>query len=65
MTELLSRITIEPGKNGGRPSVRGLRIRVEDVIEMLAAGVSEGEILCDFPYLEADDLRACLLYAGR
>lgn len=58
------RITLEPGKRGGRPSVRGLRITVYDVLEMLAEGMSEAEILEDFPELEADDIRACLAYAA-
>ena len=61
---LLQRITIEPGKGGGRPSIRGLRVRVQDVLEMLAAGMSVEQILADFPYLEADDIRASLAYAA-
>ena len=64
MTELLQRITIEADKNGGRPSIRGLRIRVQDVLEMLAGGMSAEQILDDFPYLEADDIRASLAYAA-
>lgn len=64
MSDLLRRITIETGKNGGRPSIRGLRIRVQDVLEMLAAGMSAEQILTDFPYLEADDIRASLAYAA-
>jgi uncharacterized protein (DUF433 family) len=63
--DLLDRITAEPGKMGGRPCIRGMRIRVLDVLEMLAAGASQAEILSDFPYLEADDIRAALLYAAR
>jgi uncharacterized protein (DUF433 family) len=58
------RITIEPGKCGGRPCIRGMRIRVTDVLGMLAAGMSRAEILADFPYLEADDITACLSYAA-
>jgi uncharacterized protein (DUF433 family) len=58
------RITLEPGKRGGRPCVRGLRITVYDVLEMLAEGMSEAEILEDFPELEAADIRACLAYAA-
>lgn len=65
MTELLARITLEAGKNGGRPSIRGLRVRVQDVLEMLASGMTEAQILVDFPYLEADDIRASLAYAAR
>lgn len=62
---LLERITLDPGQCGGRPCIRGLRIRVTDVLEMLAAGMSEAEILGEFPYLESDDLRAAQLYAAR
>lgn len=62
---LLERITVEPGKCGGRPCIRGLRIRVTDVLGMLAEGVTHDEILRDFPYLEADDIRAALAYAAR
>jgi len=64
MSELLDRITIEEGKCGGRPCIRGLRIRVQDVLELLAAGASHEEILGDYPYLEADDIRAALAYAA-
>ena len=59
----MNRITLEPGKCGGRPCIRGMRIRVVDVLGMLAAGMSEAEIFADFPYLEAEDIRACLAYA--
>jgi len=62
--ELLSRITIEKDKCGGRPCIRGLRIRVQDVLDMLAGGASAEEILTDFPYLELDDIRASLAYAA-
>jgi uncharacterized protein (DUF433 family) len=65
MSDLLARITIEPGKLGGKPCIRGLRIRVQDVLEMLADGASAEEILQDFPYLEPDDIRASLAYAAR
>ena len=58
------RITLEPGKRGGRPCVRGLRITVYDVLEMLAEGMSQTEILEDFPELEAADILACLAYAA-
>ncbi len=58
------RITLESGKRGGRPCVRGLRITVYDVLEMLADGMSEAEILEDFPELETADIRACLAYAA-
>lgn len=59
------RITFNPEQCGGRPCIRGMRIRVKDVLEMLAANVSEKEILEDFPYLEPDDIRACLEYAAQ
>ena len=62
--DLLSRITIEEGKCGGRPCIRGMRIRVQDVLDMLAGGATPEEILADFPYLEADDIRASLAYAA-
>lgn len=60
---LLDRITIEPGKMGGRPCIRRMRIRVTDVLEMLAGGATQEQILADFPDLEADDIRASLAYA--
>jgi uncharacterized protein (DUF433 family) len=60
----LDRITFNPEQCGGRPCIRGMRIRVKDVLEMLAAGVGEKEILEDFPYLEAEDIRACLEFAA-
>ena len=58
------RITIEPGKRGGRPCIRGLRITVYDVLEQLAAGLSTDEILEDFPELEAEDISASLAFAA-
>ena len=57
-------ITIEPDKRGGRPCIRGMRITVFDVLSYLAAGMTEAEILDDFPYLTAEDIRACLAYAA-
>ncbi len=60
----LDRITVETGKCGGRPCIRGLRVRVKDILEMLAAGMSHDEILQDFPYLEAEDITASLEYAA-
>ena len=62
--ELLDRITVEPGKRGGKPCVRGLRITVYDVLGWLAAGMTEQEILADYPELVSEDIRACLTYAA-
>ena len=62
---LLDRITVEPDKCGGRPCLRGLRIRVADILGILAEGVSHEQILRDFPYLEPDDIKAALAYAAR
>ena len=62
---LLERITVESDKCGGRPCIRGMRIRVTDILGMLAEGVSHDEILRDFPYLEGDDIKATLAYAAR
>jgi len=58
------RITIDPGKRGGKPCIRGLRITVYDVLEYLASGMSEAEILHDFPDLTQEDIRACLAFAA-
>jgi uncharacterized protein (DUF433 family) len=60
-----NRITIDPNMCGGRPCIRGLRVRVKDVLEMLASGMTKEEILSDFPYLEADDISASLEYAAK
>lgn len=57
-------ITIEPGKRGGKPCIRGMRITVYDVLSYLAAGMSHEEILEDFPYLTEEDILACLAYAA-
>lgn len=57
-------ITIEPGKRGGKPCIRGLRITVYEVLEYLASGMSEDEILADFPDLTREDIRACLAFAA-
>ncbi|MGK7924558.1 MAG: DUF433 domain-containing protein [Spirulina sp.] len=65
MSELLSRITVNPRQCGGRPCIRGMRIRVSDVLELLAGGLSFEEVLEEMPDLEGDDLRAVLLYAAR
>lgn len=60
----MSRITFDPTQCGGRSCIRGIRIRVKDVLELLAAGVTEAEILTDYPYLEQEDIRACLAFAA-
>ncbi len=60
----LDRITFNPEQCGGRPCIRGMRIRVKDVLEMLAGSASETQILEDFPDLEVADIRACLQYAA-
>ena len=57
-------ITIEPGKMGGKPCVRGMRITVSDVLEYLASGMSEQEIVEDFPELTSEDIKACLAFAA-
>lgn len=64
-TSLLSRITLDPGKCGGKPCIRGMRIRVSDLLEMMGEGVSMEEILADFPDLERDDILASLQFAAR
>jgi uncharacterized protein (DUF433 family) len=65
MANLLDRITIENGKCGGRPCIRSMRIRVIDILEMLAGGMTPAEILADYDELEPDDIRASLAYAAR
>ncbi len=58
------RITIEPGKRSGKACIRGMRITVTDVLEYLASGMTEAELLRDFPELEPEDIRACLAFAA-
>jgi len=65
MAELADRITINPEQCGGRPCIRGMRIRVIDILDLLAAGQSHGEILEDYPDLEEEDIVAALQYARR
>lgn len=62
--ERLNRITIEEGKVGGRPCIRGYRIRVTDILELLGAGATFEEILADYPFLEREDILAALEYAA-
>ena len=64
-SSLLTRITHNPAQCGGRPCIRGLRVRVSDILDMLAGGATRAEILRDFPYLEDDDISAALYYAAR
>lgn len=59
-----SRISVDPAVCGGRPVITGTRMRVRDVLEMLASGVQEAEIVADYPYVKAEDVRACLAYAA-
>ena len=63
-TDYRTILTIEPGKRGGKPCIRGMRITVYDVLSYLAAGMSKEEVLADFPYLTAEDIHACLSYAA-
>ena len=60
----LARITINPAQCGGRPCIRGMRMRVKDLLDLLAAGVSTEEILQDYPYLEKEDIQAVLEFAA-
>jgi uncharacterized protein (DUF433 family) len=62
--DLLARITVEPDKCGGRPCIRGKRMRVSDILELLASGAAEREILHDYPFLEPDDIRAALAFGA-
>ena len=61
----LHRVTVDPDQCGGRPCIRGLRIRVKDVLDLLAAGASRDEIVADYPLLEPEDITAALEYAAR
>jgi len=65
MQDRTGRITVSPEICGGRPTIRGLRIRVTDILDMLAAGAERAEILRDYPYLEDEDITAALEYAAR
>ena len=64
MSELLERITIDPEQCGGKPCIRGMRIRVVDVLSLLAAGLTVDQVLEEMPDLEADDLKAAFAYAA-
>ena len=63
--ELMERITVNPDQCGGRPCVRGMRIRVSDVLDLLAAGLTSGEVVEELPDLELEDVAACLRFASR
>jgi len=65
MSSLLARITVNPNQCGGRPCIRGMRIRVSDILDLYAAGLSAELILAEMPDLEMDDLKAALSYASR
>jgi uncharacterized protein (DUF433 family) len=65
MTYLSGRITVDPQQCGGRPCVRGMRIRVTDVLDLFAAGLTSRDILAEMPDLEEEDLKACLEYASK
>ncbi|MHB0936297.1 MAG: DUF433 domain-containing protein [Armatimonadota bacterium] len=65
MSKLQERITIDPEQCGGRPCIRGMRIRVSDVLDLFAAGLSSEALLAEMPDLQAEDLQACLEYAAR
>lgn len=65
MTELIDRITVNPEQCGGRPCIRGMRIRVVDVLDLLASGLTVDEVLEELPDLEKDDILASLQYAAR
>lgn len=62
--KLLERITVEPGKRGGRPCLRGMRITVYDILDYLASGMTVEEILADFPFLQKEDIQAALAFAA-
>lgn len=64
MTELVERITVNPAQCGGRPCIPGMRIRVSDVLDLLAAGLSQQQVLEELPDLEAEDISACLKFAS-
>lgn len=65
MATLLDRITFNPGQCGGRPCIRGMRIRVSDVLDLFAAGLDPTQVLDELPDLEPDDLKACFAFARR
>lgn len=64
MSGIFDRITVDPGQCGGRPCIRGMRIRVVDVLDLLAAGLNPQQIIEELPDLELEDIQACLRYAS-
>lgn len=64
ISELIKRVTINPGIFAGKPIIRNMRFAVTDILELLAAGMTSQEIIADFPFLEEDDIKAALLYAS-
>lgn len=65
VSQLIDRITVNPEQCGGRPCIRGMRIRVSDVLDLLAAGLNAGQVVEELPDLEMEDVQAVLQYAGR
>jgi len=65
MIEIMDRITVDPEQCGGRPCIRGVRIRVTDILDLLASGLSSSEVLAGMPALEVEDIEACLRFASR
>ena len=65
MIKLVERITVDKNQCGGRPCIRGMRIRVSDVLELLANGLTQDEVLEEMPDLEREDIHACLRFAGQ
>lgn len=65
MENIIDRITIDPEVSHGKPSIRNMRFTVAQLLELLAAGMTQEEILDDYPYLESEDIHACLLFAAR
>ena len=64
MEKVLERITVNPAQCGGRPCIRGMRIRVSDVLDLLANGLTNEQVLTELPDIEPDDIKACLIYAS-
>ena len=65
MNDAMTRITLNPAICGGRPVIRNMRFTVAQMLELLAGGMSAAEVLADYPFLEAEDIQACLAYAAR